>query len=218
MTATQQPLNAASAGYLACRHCSALIPASPRASTGTTCPRCGARVYLRLPYSRQRTWALVVCAAFCYVPANLLPILTVTRFGSGDPDTIFSGVVHLMAAGQWPIAVLVFVASVFVPLMKIVVIISLLITIETRTRAWLRERTALFHFIDFLGRWSMIDIFMISILVAIVQLGSIATIEPGLGAAYFGAVVICTMFAAITFDPRLLWDAADARDPAVERV
>lgn len=210
MTASRRPVNAADAGLIACRHCSALIPAAGDALTGVRCPRCGATAYLRLPHSRQRTWALVLCAAFCYVPANLLPILTVTRFGSGDPDTIFSGVVHLFAAGQWPIAVLVFVASVFVPLMKIVVIIGLLITIETRSRARLRERTALFHAIDFLGRWSMIDIFMISILVAIVQLGSIATIEAGLGAAYFGAVVICTMFAAITFDPRLLWDAARA--------
>lgn len=218
MHATRQPVNAAAAGLLSCRHCSALFPAPPNAQSGKPCPRCGARVYARLPHSLQRTWALVLCAAFCYVPANLLPILTVTRFGSGDPDTIFSGVVHLFAAGQWPIAVLVFVASVFVPLMKIVVIISLLITIETRSRAWLRERTALFHFIDFLGRWSMIDIFMISILVAIVQLGSLATIDAGLGAAYFGAVVICTMFAAITFDPRLLWDAADARDPAAAGV
>lgn len=218
MATARQPVNAAAAGYIACRHCSALIPASPQRQSGTTCPRCGARVHVRIPYSLQRTWALVLCAAFCYVPANLLPILTVTRFGSGDPDTIFSGVVHLFAGGQWPIAVLVFVASVFVPLMKIVVIISLLITIEMRSRAWLRERTAMFHFIDFLGRWSMIDIFMISILVAIVQLGSIATIDAGLGAAYFGAVVICTMFAAITFDPRLLWDAAAARDPVAERV
>tara|TARA_R110002096_G_scaffold5175_8_gene24206 strand:- start:2933 stop:3589 length:657 start_codon:yes stop_codon:yes gene_type:complete len=214
MHATRPPVSAAAAGFIACLHCSALIPTSALAPHGTRCPRCAARVHVRLPHSLQRTWALVLCAALCYVPANLLPILSVTRFGSGDPDTIFSGVVHLFAAGQWPIAVLVFVASVFVPLLKIVVIIGLLISIETGSRAWLRERTALFHFIDFLGRWSMIDIFMISILVAIVQLGSIATIEAGLGAAYFGAVVICTMFAAITFDPRLLWDAADARDPA----
>ena len=214
MSAQQPPVNAAAAGLIACRHCSLLMRAPRDAGTGLRCPRCAARVYVRLPHSLQRTWALVLCAAICYVPANLLPILTVTRFGSGDPDTIFSGVVHLFAAGQWPIAVLVFVASVFVPLMKIVVLFGLLITIKARSRAWLRERTALFHFIDFLGRWSMIDIFMISILVAIVQLGSIATIEAGLGAAYFGAVVICTMFAAITFDPRLLWDAAHEPEPA----
>ncbi len=213
MNAQGQPINAAAAGLIACRHCSLLMQAPRDPATTLRCPRCAARVYVRFPQSLQRTWALVVCAAICYVPANLLPILTVTRFGSGDPDTIFSGVVHLFADGQWPIAVLVFVASVFVPLMKIVVIMGLLITIKAGSRAWLRERSALFHLIDFLGRWSMIDIFMISILVAIVQLGSIATIEAGLGAAYFGAVVISTMFAAITFDPRLIWDAAADHNP-----
>jgi paraquat-inducible protein A len=138
----------------------------------------------------------------------MLPILTVIQFGSGAPDTIISGVAHLFAEGQWPIAVLVFVASVLVPLVKITVLMFLLISVHGRWRWRVRERTQLFHVIDALGRWSMIDIFMISILVALVQLGTIATIEPGIGAAYFGIVVVCTMLAAITFDPRLLWDSA----------
>lgn len=161
--------------------------------------------------SIQRTWALLIAAAVCYIPANYLPILTVISFGKGAPDTIMSGVIHLFAAGQWPIGLLVFVASVLVPLLKIIVIGFLLISVHLGARWRMHERSKLFHAIDFLGRWSMIDIFMISILVALVQLDAIASIEPGAGAAYFGVVVICTMLAAMSFDPRLLWDNAPSK-------
>ncbi len=203
-------ISAAEKGLGACPHCRLMIqfPHGGAGKQTVHCPRCGAPVHLRLPFSIQRTWALIFCAGICYVPANLLPILTVIQFGSGAPDTIISGVKHLFADGQWPIAILVFVASVVVPLVKIGVIVCLLISVHARWRWRPRERAAAFYIIDALGRWSMIDIFMISILVALVQLGTLATVEPGLGAAFFGAVVVCTMLAAMTFDPRLLWDSA----------
>ncbi len=199
--------SAAARGLACCRVCHATsrMPSGGHAS----CPRCGARLALRLPLAVQRTWALLLTAAICYVPANLYPIMTVVRFGRGQPDTIASGIVHLAEGGQWPIAFLVFVASIVVPVVKIGALALLLVSVQCRWRWRVRERAELYRFVDFIGRWSMIDVFMISILVALVRLGALATIVPGPGAAFFAAVVLATMFAAVTFDERLLWDAAD---------
>jgi len=166
-------------------------------------------VHLRKPFSVQRTWALLLTAIVCYIPANVYPIMTVVRFGRGQPDTITSGVVHLAEEGQWPIALLVLFASVVVPVLKIVVLAYLLVAVQLKWRTRTSERARLYRVIDVIGRWSMIDIFMISILVALVRLGTIATVTPGLGAAFFAGVVLSTMFAAITFDERLLWDSLD---------
>ncbi len=202
-------LTAAELGLANCRHCQLLLRLEPQHTRRAAhCPRCGAAVHLRIPHSVQRTWALLITAALCYLPANTLPILTVVHFGRGAPDTIMSGVIHLIDADQWPIALLVFAASVVVPLLKIATLAFLLISVSAKSRWRPRDRVHLYHIVDVLGRWSMIDIFMISILVALVQLGSVATVLPGLGAAFFGAVVVATMLAALTFDPRLIWDAA----------
>jgi paraquat-inducible protein A len=143
-----------------------------------------------------------------YIPANQFPIMTVISFGSGESDTILSGVKHLFQAGMWPLALLVFFASVAVPVLKVAGIALLLTTTQRRARWRLRDRTVLYRVVESVGRWSMIDIFMLSILAGLVQLGSIATIEPGVGAISFAGVVIVTMFAASSFDPRLMWDAA----------
>jgi paraquat-inducible protein A len=202
--------SAAQQGFAACSHCRLVVRmgGDQKAVASVICPRCAAVVRYRKPQSLQRTWALLVGAVICYVPANLLPILTVIQFGSGDPDTILSGAQHLFAEGQWPIAILVFVASVFVPLAKIGILGFLMISVHAHWRWQPRQRAMLYHVIDSLGRWSMIDIFMISILVALVQIGALATVEAGLGAAFFAAMVFCTMLAAMSFDPRLLWDNA----------
>ena len=173
------------------------------------CPRCGATLHLRKPASLSRTWALLAAAAVLYIPANLLPIMTLSTLGrSGGAQTILSGVQALAVSGMWPLAVLVFFASITVPVLKLFGLAFLLLSTSSARRGHLRRRTLLFRIIDSVGRWSMIDVFMISILTALVQLGAFATVIPGAGAVAFCAVVILTIFAAITFDPRLMWDAA----------
>jgi paraquat-inducible protein A len=177
------------------------------------CPRCGAALHRRKPHSVARTWALLIAACILYVPANLLPVMTVTSFGQGEPDTILSGVKVLIQAGMWPVALLVFFASITVPVLKIVALTWLLISVQRRSRWRPRDRTVLYRVVESVGRWSMVDVFMISILVALVNLGAIASILPGPGAIAFASVVILTMIAAMTFDPRLIWDAQEkARD------
>jgi paraquat-inducible protein A len=188
-----------------CGNCNFLAPWSGRAAA---CPRCGARIETRKPNSFARCWALVIAAAILYLPANLFPIMTVISFGKGAPDTILSGVEHLIRVGEWPLALLVFFASITVPVLKITGLSLLLVMTQRGSRWHLRDRTRLYRIIDAVGRWSMIDIFMLSILVALVRLGAIATVVPGIGAISFAAVVVLTMFAAMAFDPRLMWDRA----------
>ena len=173
------------------------------------CPRCGASLHRRKPHSLGRTWALLIAACILYIPANVLPVMTVTSFGRGEPDTILSGVKALIAAGMWPVAILVFFASITVPVLKIVAMVFLLISVQRGSRWRPRDRTVLYRMVESVGRWSMVDIFMISILVALVNLGAIASIVPGPGAIAFASVVILTMIAAMSFDPRLIWDARE---------
>jgi paraquat-inducible protein A len=179
------------------------------------CPRCDSALHPRKPDSVARTWALVIAAAILYIPANYYPVLTVVQLGAGQPSTILGGVEELIAARQYPLAALVFFASIAVPVLKLVGLSVMLIATQIGRVGWLRDRTRLYHVVRFIGRWSMIDIFMESLLGALVVFGSVITIEPGVGALAFCAVVILTMFAAETFDPRLMWDAAAARPAAV---
>ena len=175
------------------------------------CPRCASALHERKPNSVARTWALVIAAAIFYIPANYFPVLSVVQLGAGQPSTILGGVEELVTAGQYPLALLVFFASIAVPVLKLVGLSVMLVTIQTGRAGWLRDRVRLYHIVRFIGRWSMIDIFMESLLGALVAFGSVITIEPGVGALAFCAVVILTMFAAETFDPRLMWDAAAQR-------
>jgi paraquat-inducible protein A len=175
------------------------------------CPRCDSTLHERKPDSVVRTWALVIAAAIFYIPANYYPVLSVVQLGAGQPSTILGGVEELVRDGQYPLALLVFFASIAVPVLKLVGLSIMLITIQTGRAGWLRDRVRLYHIVRFIGRWSMIDIFMESLLGALVAFGSVITIEPGVGALAFCAVVILTMFAAETFDPRLMWDAAAQR-------
>jgi paraquat-inducible protein A len=172
------------------------------------CPRCASHLHLRKPRSIERTWALVIAAAVLYVPANYFPVLTVTQLGAGSPSTILGGVEELLASGLYPLAALVFFASIAVPMLKLVGLSAMLIATQTGRIDWLRDRTRLYYAVRWIGRWSMIDIFMEALLGALVRFGNIVTIEPGLGAVAFCGVVILTIFAAETFDPRLMWDAA----------
>jgi paraquat-inducible protein A len=178
------------------------------------CPRCDTRLHTRKPDSLGRTWALVIAAAVLYVPANYYPVLTVMQLGAGAPSTIIGGVEELVSSGMYPLAALVFFASIAIPMLKLVGLAVMLVTTQTGRSGWLRDRTRLYLVVRAIGRWSMIDIFMESLLGALVRFGSVITIEPGIGAVAFCAVVILTIFAAETFDPRLMWDAARLRPVA----
>ena len=182
-----------------------------RGFEGALCPRCGFRLRHRRPNAFARAWALSLAAAVMYIPANVYPFLTVIRFGSGHPSTILQGVQELMEARMWPLAALVFFASVAVPILKLVGLAILLITTMAGVGTRRSDRTLLYRIVDSVGRWSMIDIFMMSILSALVQFGAVVTIIPGPGALAFASVVILTMLAAMAFDPRLIWDRAAAQ-------
>ena len=171
------------------------------------CPCCQSVIHSRIPNSLSRTWALLIAAIILYIPANTLPIMTVVLWGDGQPDTIISGVVHLLNGGMWPLALVIFIASIFIPILKLFILTGLMISIHFKIRWKPKDRTVLYRITEFVGRWSMVDIFVIGILVTLVQFGNTASISPGLGSLSFAAVVILTMFAAHTFDPRLIWDA-----------
>jgi paraquat-inducible protein A len=159
----------------------------------------------------QRSWALLVAAAILFVPANLFPIMTVVYFGQGEPSTIVGGIIELIEEEMIPIAILVLFASIVVPILKLFGLAGLLISVHRHSRWRPRDRTRLYRIIEGVGRWSMIDVFMVAILTALVRLQNIASVEPQIGAVAFAAVVIITMLAAMTFDPRLIWDPVDER-------
>ncbi|HET6606838.1 MAG TPA: paraquat-inducible protein A [Rhodopila sp.] len=193
---------------IGCETCTLVaVPEGP----GAPCPRCGSPLHTRKPDSIAWTWALLIAAAVFYLPANLYPVLTVMQLGTGQPSTIMGGVRELIQTQMYPLAALVFFASIAVPMLKMVGLTAMLVSAQTGYTRWLHDRTRLYHIICRIGRWSMIDIFMESLLGALVQFGGVVTIEPGIGAVAFCAVVILTIFAAETFDPRLMWDTAEAK-------
>lgn len=195
---------------LDCHTCGQLVVV-PAGAVHPHCPRCHGALHRRKPGSLARAWALLLAAVIFYLPANLYPVMDFVYLGSGAPQTILQGVSFLLHEGLWPLAALIFFASVLIPVLKIVVLSLLLLGVQ---RGWVggeRPRTQLYRIVEGVGRWSMVDVFVIAILVALVQLGSLATITPGVGAIAFCLVVILTMLAATAFDPRLIWDVRDAR-------
>lgn len=176
------------------------------------CTRCGGSLHFRKPDSLARSWALLISSAILYIPANVLPITKTTSLGNVQADTIMSGVIYFLHHGDWPLALVIFTASVAVPFLKILTL-TFLLTMAQRRSGWRPvDRTKLYRLTELVGRWSMIDIFVVTILVALVQLGILATIQAGPGAMYFGIVVILTMLAAQSFDPRLIWDPVEEHD------
>ena len=204
-------MRAIDAGIIVCDECHQLNRPGSDKDHGN-CRRCGAVLYPRRPNSIVRTWALLITATILYVPANVLPIMTVNFFGNGSPSTIMGGVLELIHAEMVPIALVVFVASILVPTFKLVGIALLLYSVQRRLPMSPRQRILMYRFIEWIGRWSMLDIFVIAILVALVNFGNLASIEANLGAAAFASVVVTTMIAAVTFDPRLIWDNTDMDD------
>jgi paraquat-inducible protein A len=204
-------VTAAQLGLLSCHDCRQLARAAPgRGGTygtyGTCCPRCGAALHLRKPASVSRSWALLVAAVILYIPANLLPMMKTSSLFGSQSDTIMSGVVYFWTSGSWYLALIIFFASVMVPLLKMIALALLLVSVQRRSRWQPEQRARLYRLVEFVGRWSMLDIYVVAVIVALVQLKAIATIQPGPGAAAFGAVVVLTMFSAMAFDPRLIWD------------
>jgi paraquat-inducible protein A len=204
-------MRAIDAGILICTECHELNRQDPQTDE-QTCTRCGALVHARRPDSLMRTWALLLTSAILYIPANLLPIMTISSLGQGSPSTIMAGVIELVQHGMIPIAAVVFIASILVPTFKLVGIALLLFSVQRRQPLSARQRIIMYRFIEFIGRWSMLDIFVIAILVAVVNFGRIASVEANLGAVAFASVVILTMLAAVTFDPRLIWDNTESDD------
>ena len=199
-------------GLIRCSACSLVVQA-PETGRHAICPRCEAPLHRRLPHSLARTWALLLSAALLYIPANLLPIMRTASLGEvPQSDTILSGVVELWVRGSWDLAIIVFVASIVVPLLKIAILMTLLIT-AGRHSSWRRkERSKLYRFVEFIGHWSMLDIFVVALMAALVRFQSLADVTPGPGAVAFGAVVVLTMLASKSFDERLIWDPPEGSD------
>lgn len=170
------------------------------------CNRCQTLLHYRKPKSVETTWALLIAAFVLLIPANVYPVMTVIRFGQGEPSTILSGVLHLIESGMWGLAMIVFIASIVVPVMKLIILSFLLISVQKKSIWRPYDRTLLYRVTEVVGAWSMVDIFLVGLLSSLVSLDALSTISPGIGAIFFAAVVVITMFAAHSFDPRLIWD------------
>ena len=192
-------------GVVACRSCGLVSRAAPPGQAAH-CSRCSSPLHARKPHSYSRTWALLIAATALYLPANLLPIMYTSKLFGERSDTIVSGVVALWEDGARDLAVIVFTASVVVPILKIAVLALLLVSSQQRTTWRQRERAALYRMIQAIGHWSMLDIFVVVLLITLVRLNLFGVVMAGPAAIAFGAVVVLTMFAAMSFDPRLIWD------------
>ncbi len=192
---------AAARNLAVCHVCCKMAPAEQH-----QCPRCGAALHLRKPDSLQRTLALLITAGVLYVPANLFPIMITEQLGNSEESTILGGVVLLIELGSVPIAAVIFVASVMVPLAKFLALFYLVWSVHARHPASGRQRSVLYRLTELIGKWSMVDVFVVAIQVALVHLGGLLVIKPGIAALSFAGVVIVTMLAAHSFDPRLIWD------------
>jgi paraquat-inducible protein A len=171
------------------------------------CPRCNGPVHARKHNSIARTWALLLAALILYIPANLLPVMRTNMLGNASDNTIMSGVIEFWKSGSWDIAALIFFASIVVPCMKFLILGLLLVTCQRKSRWAMRERSRLYRMVELIGYWSMLDVLVVALVAALVQFRSLSSIDPMLGIVFFGLVVVLTMLAAMSFDPRLIWDA-----------
>jgi paraquat-inducible protein A len=198
-------------GLHSCDGCGLLSSPAPGADEGR-CPRCDAALAFRKPASFQRTWAYLIAAAICYVPANVLPVLTTTTATGTESDTILQGVVLLWSPTGWPLSVIVLVASIMIPSAKILALAHLLFTAQRGSVKHHAQHVRLYRMVEFIGRWSMVDVFVDTFTAALIQLQPLMSVEPGPGLIFFAAVVVLTMLAVESFDPRLIWDAATAKE------
>jgi paraquat-inducible protein A len=201
---------AAQQGLMGCHHCGSVWEG---AEDGEHCERCGTHLHTRKPESINRTWALLIAASILYLPANLLPVMITKSLFGTQQDTILSGVIYFWVSGAYGLAALIFIASFLVPLFKLTAL-TLLNFMAQRGSDWRQlERAKLYRVLELIGRWSMLDVFVVSLLAGLVRIHGFAEITAGFGIAAFGAVVVLTMLASISFDPRLTWDVRKAREP-----
>lgn len=198
-------------GFVLCETCELLSHPTDVNEPGY-CPRCGRTLELRRPGTIQRTWAFLIAAAICYIPANMMPIMSTTTPTYAEKDTIMSGVVLLYETGSWPLALIVLIASIMIPMAKIIALVYLLITVQSHSIKSQQERLRLYRLVEFVGRWSMLDVFVVTFVVALVQLQPLMSVKPNAGVMFFAAVVVLTMLAAQSFDPRLIWDSSNKED------
>ena len=199
-----KPVSALQQGYLCCRVCHKTLPQNTQKER--QCPRCHTKVYPRIPNSIAQSWALLISSFILYIPANVLPIMTLHKAGMIRTDTILSGIINLVNIGMLPIALIVFIASILIPLLKMLGLALILLAVQFRWQRNVRLRTNMYRMIEFVGRWSMLDIFVISILLGIVKFNKVASVDIEPAALLFEIVVLLTMFAALRFDSRLIWD------------
>lgn len=193
--------SAASQGLASCHICFKTAPVELG-----ECPRCGAALHLRERDSLQRTISLLITATILYIPANVLPIMTTIQMGNAVDSTILGGVILLVHHGSYPVAAVIFIASVLIPVTKLICMTWLWWSVVHEHKTSHRERARLYRVTEFIGRWSMVDVFVVMVLVALIQMGGLLQILPGTAAIAFAGVVIMTMLAAESFDPRLMWD------------
>ena len=215
MTAPAQALppvaSALALGLTRCAECG--LACAPAGEVAAHCPRCHAPLHARKPASVQRTAAWLVTATLLYIPANLLPVMGTTSVVLGrEQHTILGGIAELWHSGSWELAVIVFIASIAVPILKVGALTLLAWTAARRSRWRQPERARLYRLVETVGHWSMLDVFVVVLLVGMVRFGAFATVEPEPGLLAFGAVVIATMFATAAFDPRLIWPDAPPHD------
>ena len=208
------PPRADELGLLGCHVCGQVCRA-PGAGEGDAvpaCPRCGSVLHRRKPAVYTRTWALLIAAFLMYVPANVLPIMRTASLGDIDDNTIISGVVELWVKGSPGLAVIVFCASIVVPMLKFLALGTLLVTCRRGSNWARRQRAQLYRLVELIGYWSMLDVFVVALLTALVRFGFFSLVEPLPGVVFFGLTVVLTMFASMCFDPRLIWDGKEDSD------
>ncbi|MDB5814030.1 MAG: Integral rane protein PqiA family [Rhodocyclales bacterium] len=206
-TSAFSPGSAASAGLTGCHACGLVLPVAEHSH----CPRCGSSVHLRKPASLARCWAFLLAALVLYIPANILPIMETTSFGDTQSNTIMSGIIVLWNNGSWGIALIVFVASMVVPLGKLLALLVLLISVQRSPLANAKQLARLYRLVELVGKWSMLDVYVVALLATLVRFDIFMSVHVDSGALAFGAVVVLTMLSAQAFDPRLIWDSLQIR-------
>jgi len=194
-------LTAAQADVNVCHTCMTVSPVDQ-----AQCKLCGSTIHKYKKSNLQATWALLITSVLLYIPANFMPIMSTTFLGDNTSSTIMGGIVTLWHHGSYPIALVIFIASIFVPIGKLIALTWLCISVHLGKAISLKEKTQLYRLTEFIGRWSMVDVFVVAILVALIRLGNIMSIYPGIASLAFAAMVISTMLAAMSFDPRLIWE------------
>ncbi|MBE0606608.1 MAG: paraquat-inducible protein A [Deltaproteobacteria bacterium] len=197
-------------GLLSCEACG-LLSRPSGAEEPAHCPRCGEELEFRRRDAVQRTWALILGAVICYLPANILPVMRTTTLTSEVADTIISGVVYFFTTGSWYLGLILLIASVLIPLAKLAALSYLLVTVQRGSVRNHRERMRLYRVLEVIGRWSMLDVFVALFVVALIQLQPLMVVAPGPGVLFFASVVVLTLFAAESFDPRLIWDSSQGK-------